>query len=462
MFAGAERRRLVRPRRHRRGARNGSTLAGSSRRRGSFGAAALDRGQPLDVAADAEAAEAGELALAVEHRQAGHLDRQPLGLAVDRPIHHDAAPGVARGERGGDLALRVELERGGDLRPGPVEHGAGLGAEQAGEILGAEREARGCVHLPDEAQRAAGARRRLGGIRTPAFGGLRRAGAGLPARRSAARVGAAKASSSATALWPAPSFSSVTRPAAMSPSARPLSMASRASAAAPSAVRSAAKLVALPKRSRASPPRFDQFAVGGEHRRRPFEVGAQPPRALGQRQLRAGALGRDDQHGVRVVGEHNARAQADQRAAEAGAEAAQAFEPRRAACRQRAGKPRDLRGGRMLRFRSGDRRRRPGDAASKISAPTGLAQSMRGASALHSHAGAGLRACAASRGSLRQANWNSVPFIAVSHARITANETLIRRLSRRVHEAGGERHSQPPITLMCEFHGWSWRPVRAR
>jgi hypothetical protein len=37
---------------------------------------------------------------------------------------------------------------------------------------------------------------------------------------------------------------------------------------------------------------------------------------------------------------------------------------------------------------------------------------MRLASALHSHAGNGLRACAASRASFRQANWNPVAFIA--------------------------------------------------
>src|SRR3954451_25016043 len=99
----------------------------------------------------------------------------------------------------------------------------------------------------------------------------------------------------------------------------------------------------------------------------------------------------------------------------------------------------------------------PGEAASKIAAPTGLAHKICGASARHSHAGVGLSACTASRGSFRQANWNSVPFIALLHARITANETLIRRLLRCVHEAAGEPRTQPPITLMCGFRSGGCR-----
>ena len=236
----------------------------------------------------------------------------------------------------------------------------------------------------------------------------------------------------------------MTLPAAISPSALPLSIASRASCSAPSAIRSRLS----PKRARASGVALDQFAVGGEHRRRPREIGEQPLRALGQRQLLAGALGRHHQNRRRVVGERDARAHAHQRAAEARAEAAQPFEPRRAALRQRAGKPRDLRGGGMLGLEAqrggGGRRRAHRRSRRRSDWPTGCGC----ASALHSHAGVGLRACAASRGSFRQANWNSVPFIAMSHARITANESLIRRLCRRVHEAAACQHRQAAITLM--------------
>ena len=82
----------------------------------------------------------------------------------------DAAPGVVRGERGRDGALRVELKRGGDLRPRAVEHGRGLRPEQAHEFVGAEREAVGGIHLPDEAERQA-ARPVLG---RGGFGGSRR------------------------------------------------------------------------------------------------------------------------------------------------------------------------------------------------------------------------------------------------------------------------------------------------
>src|SRR3954453_4378627 len=93
----------------------------------------------------------------------------------------------------------------------------------------------------------------------------------------------------------------------------------------------------------------------------------------------------------------------------------------------------------------------PGEAASKIAAPTGLAHKICGMSARHSHAGDGLRACTASRGSLRQANWNSVPFIACVARPVTANETFISGLFRCVHETAGGPYIQPPITLMCGF-----------
>ncbi len=93
---------------------------------------------------------------------------------------------------------------------------------------------------------------------------------------------------------------------------------------------------------------FDEFAIGGKNRRRPVEIRKQSLRAIGQAEGSAGALGRNHENGGTVVGKHDARAETCQRAAEAGAETAQPFKPRRAALRQRAGKPRNLRGDRMV------------------------------------------------------------------------------------------------------------------
>ena len=107
---------------------------------------------------------------------------------------------------------------------------------------------------------------------------------------------------------------------------------------------------------------LDQFAIGGEHRRRPIEIREQPLRAVRQSEVFAGALGRNHQHGGTVVGERDARAKTDQPGAVAGAESAQPFEPRRAALRQGAGQARDLRGGRVLGLEAdgGKRARRGG------------------------------------------------------------------------------------------------------
>ena len=191
--------------------------------------------------------------------------------------------------------------------------------------------------------RAPGLRR--GAARRARCRDRRRGIAGARAGMRGAWLGASKATSSVT-VAPAPSRSMVIGPAAMSPSARPLRLASRASFSAPSAIRSRL----LPKRSRAGGVGLDQFAVGGEDRRRPFEIGQQPARAFGQaRSLPARSVDTTRMAGA-VVGERDARAQADERAAEAGAETAQPFEPRRAALRQRAGQAHDLRGARMLRI----------------------------------------------------------------------------------------------------------------
>ena len=69
--------------------------------------------------------------------------------------------------------------------------------------------------------------------------------------------------------------------------------------------------------------------------------------ALVERQIGAGALGRDHEDGRRVVGQHNLRAGAGQSAADAGAESAQAFKSRRSAGGQRGRQAGNLRGGRL-------------------------------------------------------------------------------------------------------------------
>ena len=50
-------------------------------------------------------------------------------------------------------AVGIEPERLGDLAPQPAEAGGGARADQAGEFVGAEREAAFPIHLPHEAQR---------------------------------------------------------------------------------------------------------------------------------------------------------------------------------------------------------------------------------------------------------------------------------------------------------------------
>src|SRR5581483_12370203 len=70
--------------------------------------------EAVEIAADAETAIAGEIALVVIDRQSRQLDRQAAAV-VDRPVDGDAAPGVARRDRLGDAAGGIESERFGDL-----------------------------------------------------------------------------------------------------------------------------------------------------------------------------------------------------------------------------------------------------------------------------------------------------------------------------------------------------------
>ncbi len=89
------------------------------------GGAALVRqfGDASQIAADAETPVAAEFPGTVENRQAGQLDRQPLGAVVDRPSHREPAPGLAGGERLRNPALRIEGELGGDVLPRLPQHG---------------------------------------------------------------------------------------------------------------------------------------------------------------------------------------------------------------------------------------------------------------------------------------------------------------------------------------------------
>ena len=52
-----------------------------------------------------------------------------------------------------DAAVGIEPEGLGDFAPQPAEAGGGARADQAGEFVGAEREAALGIHLPHEAQR---------------------------------------------------------------------------------------------------------------------------------------------------------------------------------------------------------------------------------------------------------------------------------------------------------------------
>src|SRR5689334_24287168 len=103
--------------------------------------------EAVEIAAHAKAAIAGEIALVVEDRQTRQLDRQAAAV-VDRPVDGDAAPGVARRNRFGDAAGRIEPEGFRNLVPGTAEAGGGACADQAGEFIRAEKKAVCFIHLP--------------------------------------------------------------------------------------------------------------------------------------------------------------------------------------------------------------------------------------------------------------------------------------------------------------------------
>ena len=87
-------------------------------------------------------------------------------------------------------------------------------------------------------------------------------------------------------------------------------------------------------------------AIGAERCNRQVAADKQAAHPLAERQLGPGGLRGHHEDCMRAVREGDARAVARQRAADAGSEAAQAFEPR-AFRRQGVRKPRDLGGGRL-------------------------------------------------------------------------------------------------------------------
>ena len=87
---------------------------------------AAQRGQPrqrVEVAAHAETAIAGEIAFAIEQRQARQFHRQ-MFAAIDRPVQRDAAPGVVGGECREHAPFRIEPEARGDVAPRPAKPAA--------------------------------------------------------------------------------------------------------------------------------------------------------------------------------------------------------------------------------------------------------------------------------------------------------------------------------------------------
>ena len=120
-----------------------------------FAARARQLVDAVDVAADAEAAIAAEAAVAVEHRQARHFDRQPLAGIVHRPGHDNTAPGFAARHRARHRIGRIELQFGGDLAPLPAECGRGARSHQLDEFVRADAETTVRIHVPDKTQRVA-------------------------------------------------------------------------------------------------------------------------------------------------------------------------------------------------------------------------------------------------------------------------------------------------------------------
>ncbi len=110
------------------------------------------------------------------------------------------------------------------------------------------------------------------------------------------------------------------------------------------------------QRRRAGKPRarggigVDEHAVGAESCNGVIAVGEQPPHPLAERQCRAGGFAGYDEHPGAAIVENDTRADAGQRAAETGAESAQAFEPFLRARWQRRAETNDLSGRDVVRL----------------------------------------------------------------------------------------------------------------
>jgi hypothetical protein len=208
-------------------------------------------------------------------------------------------------------------------------------------------------------------------------------------------AGASKTTSNAI-VAPAPSRSSAMCPALRFPSARPLRLASLANFSAPSAIKSRA----APMRSRAdgvasinSPSALNiaasQAASAISRRARSGNERSGPARSLANTRtalLLSGSVKREH----RQITVPPKRAPKPRNRSSRGVPARGNVLDKRLIC-PAAG---CLASNSMAASA-------PGESASKIAAAVGLAQRTREASALHSHAGFGLRACSASRGSLR-------------------------------------------------------------
>ncbi len=70
----------------------------------------------IEIAANTETAIAGEIALAIEQRQAREFDRQ-TATAIHRPEQRDATPCLLRGHRLDDVAIGIEVEFGCQIVP---------------------------------------------------------------------------------------------------------------------------------------------------------------------------------------------------------------------------------------------------------------------------------------------------------------------------------------------------------
>ena len=325
----------------------------------------------VEVAADAKAAITAELAVAIEYRQARKLDRQFLVRAIDRPRHDDAAPGLACRQRTVDLALGIEVKRGGDLFPRPAERRCRARAHQLDEFVRSDDEVTVGIHLPDEAQRMTPIARGRFGL--DAWGRRRRLRSRFDCRRSSRRHfrdgsrdfrngsrdfhdgshdfhgrrrGNGRGSfhrrrrwldlRSVTALWWKADDQYGRRLTAEAIDRE----RARGGMAARERIGSERLDAERRQRRRAGKPRLrgrdrvQQRAVGVESCQRLIVAREQALDAFGERQRRSGRFGCYDEDGRRLVGERDTRTGANEHAGEAGAEAAQTLKPGLAAVRQ--------------------------------------------------------------------------------------------------------------------------------